>query len=82
MRGDFWLKYRKRVNPILDGGGTITARGVLKVVNFTRDRRTAWQSNNSIPLPCGMLIPQGDASHKAKGAYSSLRFRALEAHPL
>jgi len=47
------------------------ARGVLKTGHFTRNRRTAWQLNISIPLPCGMLtstrrveisIPQGKGS--------------------
>jgi len=50
------------VNPFLDGA--VLARGVLKMGCFTRNRRTASQSNISIPL--------------AKGAYSDLKLGKLK----
>ena len=59
------------VNPIMDGGGEVPTRGVSKMGHFTRNRETAWQSNITTPLPCGMLIstrrveisiPQGKGS--------------------
>ncbi len=62
-------------------GGTVYPSAVLKIGHFTQYRRTAWQSNIPIALPCWMLIstrrvenitPQGKES-------AELKFRALEA---
>ena len=68
----------------MDGGGEVPTRGVLKIAHFTRNRRTALQSNIPIPLLCGMLIstlrveisiPQG------KGSVFWLEFQSAKAQP-
>jgi len=40
--------------------------------------------NQTLPPLCPVFRPGGSksASHKAKGAYSDLKFRALKAHPI
>jgi len=47
----------------------IPTRGFLKIGHFTRNRRTARQSN--IPI-----------QQEAKGAYFDLKFTALKVHPI
>ena len=55
--------------------------GFLKMGHFTRNRKTAWRSNITTPLPCGMLIstrrveisiPQG------KGSVSWLKIQSAK----
>jgi len=53
-------------NPILDGEA-VPARDFLKMDHFTRNRRTARQSN--IPIPQGIV------------AYSDLKITSLKACP-
>jgi len=53
----------------MDGRGAVPTHSFLKIGHFTRNRRTARQSNISIP-------------QEAKGAYFDFKFRALKAHPI